>query len=93
MHHSKYPIGHIIGLILSLVLTFLAMIVALHTNLPRNVIMWFIGILAFLQAGLQLFMFMHITEGENGKVNVANIIYSIIIALVVVYGTIWVIHY
>jgi len=69
------------------------MIVALHTNLPRNVIMWFIGILAFLQAGLQLFMFMHITEGENGKVNVANIIYSIIIALVVVYGTIWVIHY
>ncbi|GIN87265.1 hypothetical protein J6TS2_36510 [Heyndrickxia sporothermodurans] len=91
-HHSKYPIGHIIGFFLSLVMTIAAMLVALHTNLPKSTIMSIIGILAFLQAGMQLFMFMHIKESDNSKVQIGNIIYSIIIALTIVIGSIWVMH-
>ncbi|MBS4174848.1 cytochrome aa3 quinol oxidase subunit IV [Bacillus sp. FJAT-49736] len=90
--HSKYPIGHIIGFLLSLAMTILAMIVALHTSLPRPAIMSIIGILAFMQTGMQLFMFMHIKESENSAVQVGNIVYSIIIALTIVLGSVWVMH-
>ncbi|MED4867869.1 MULTISPECIES: cytochrome aa3 quinol oxidase subunit IV [Heyndrickxia] len=92
-HHSKYPIGHVIGFLLSIVLTLVALYVALYTNLSKTAIIWTIGLFAFLQAGVQLFMFMHVKEGESGKINVGNMIYSIIIAIVVVYGTIWVMHF
>lgn len=91
-NHKKYPIGHIVGLILSLVMTFLAIGVALMSPLSKTVIMTIIGSLAFLQAGMQLFMFMHVNESENNKVQVGNMIYSLIIALTIIVGSIWVMH-
>lgn len=90
--HSKYPIGHIIGFLLSLTMTILAAIVALRSGLPKPVIMSIIGILAFMQAGMQIFMFMHIKESDNSVVQIGNIIYSIIIALTIVLGSVWVMH-
>lgn len=60
-----FPLGHVFGFILSLVLTFAAAGVALKTSLPFHTIMWIIGTLAVIQAGLQLFMFMHVNEGED----------------------------
>jgi cytochrome aa3-600 menaquinol oxidase subunit 4 len=33
---------------------------------------------------------MHMTESENGKVQVANILYSCFIALCIVVGTLWI---
>ncbi|KQL50799.1 quinol oxidase subunit 4 [Heyndrickxia shackletonii] len=90
--HSKYPIGHIIGFLLSLAMTILAAIVALRSGLPKPAIMSIIGVLAFMQAGMQLFMFMHIKESDNSVVQIGNIIYSIIIALTIVLGSVWVMH-
>ncbi|MNP84561.1 Quinol oxidase subunit 4 [compost metagenome] len=52
--------------------------------------MWIIGSLAILQAGLQLFMFMHVNEGDARKVQLINIIYGVFMALVIVVGTIWI---
>jgi cytochrome aa3-600 menaquinol oxidase subunit 4 len=52
--------------------------------------MWIIGTLAVIQAGLQLFMFMHMTEGEDGKVNIINIAFMVFCAVVIVVGSIWV---
>lgn len=71
-------------------MTVLAAIIALRTNLSGNVIMWIIGTLAIFQAGVQLFMFMHINEGKDGKTNYINIIYSVFMALIIVFGSIWV---
>ncbi|MBM6616553.1 cytochrome aa3 quinol oxidase subunit IV [Bacillus suaedaesalsae] len=85
-----FPISHVFGFILSLVLTFVAAWIALKTNISPTIVMWVIGTLAIIQAGLQLFMFMHVTEGEDKKTQLINIFYGVFCALVIVIGTIWV---
>lgn len=89
-NHHKFPLSHIIGFIFSLILTFAAAGIALKTDLSFNVIMWIIGTLAILQACIQLFMFMHLREGEDGKSNVVNMAYAVFMAFVIVAGSIWV---
>lgn len=88
-----FPLGHVVGFILSLLLTFAAAGIALRTSLPFHTIMWIIGSLAVVQAGLQLFMFMHVNEGEDRKSQVINIFYGILMAIVIVLGTIWVMSF
>ncbi len=87
---KSFPISHVFGFIASLVLTFAAAWVALRTSLSVNLIMWIIGSLAVIQAGLQLFMFMHVNEGEDKKAQLINIAYGVFCALVIVIGSIWV---
>ncbi|HAR6024213.1 TPA: cytochrome aa3 quinol oxidase subunit IV, partial [Staphylococcus pseudintermedius] len=41
-------------------------------------------------AFLQLLMFMHLTEGKDGRVQLAKVIFAIIITLITVIGTYWV---
>ncbi|HYK73217.1 MAG TPA: cytochrome aa3 quinol oxidase subunit IV [Pseudoneobacillus sp.] len=86
----KFPVHHIIGFISSLALTFFAVWVALKTNLSFKMILFIIGGLAIIQATLQLSMFMHLNEGDDGKVQTINIIYAIFTAVVIVAGSIWV---
>ncbi|PWW31820.1 cytochrome aa3 quinol oxidase subunit 4 [Cytobacillus oceanisediminis] len=85
-----FPLSHVIGFVFSLILTFGAAGIALKTDLSFKVIMWIIGSLAIMQAGIQLFMFMHLREGEDGKTNVLNIFYGVFMAVVIVAGSIWV---
>src|SRR5699024_3302550 len=59
---NKYPINHIIGFALSITLTIIAVWTALSSDLPVMWIIIAIMALAVIQAGIQLFMFMHITE-------------------------------
>jgi cytochrome aa3-600 menaquinol oxidase subunit 4 len=88
-HNSGFPTGHIAGFIVSLLLTFATVGAVFYTTLPVTTIVWIIGSLAVIQALLQLFMFMHIGEGE-GKVQLINIVYAFFCAIVVAAGTIWV---
>lgn len=86
---KKFPLSHVIGFLLSLLLTFGAAIVALKTELSASVILWIIGGLAVIQAGLQLFMFMHVSEGEK-TTQIINIVYGVFVAVVIIAGSIWV---
>jgi cytochrome aa3-600 menaquinol oxidase subunit IV len=88
-----FPVTHVLGFIMSLVLTFAALGVALKTSLPFKTILWIIGSLAVIQAVLQLYMFMHMNEGEDGKSNIINIVYAFFIAIVTVAGSIWVMSF
>jgi len=92
MQHKarRFPLGNIIGFLLSLVLTFGAAWIALESDLPVATVMWIIGTLAVIQAALQLFMFMHVGEGEDRKAQIINIVYGVFMAVVIVLGTIWV---
>ncbi|WP_163537165.1 cytochrome aa3 quinol oxidase subunit IV [Gracilibacillus sp. YIM 98692] len=87
---NHFPWNHLIGFVLSIALTLLAVFVAFNTDFSKTVIVWVIGILAIFQALIQLFMFMHVTEGKEGMINVVNMVYSIFLALVIVFGSIWV---
>ncbi|WP_166243288.1 cytochrome aa3 quinol oxidase subunit IV [Paenibacillus turpanensis] len=95
MEHNqkKFPIGHLYGFLLSLLLTFGAAIIALKTSLSFQTIMWIIGSLAVVQAALQLFMFMHVSEGEDKKAQLINIAYGVFTAVVIVVGSIWVMSF
>ncbi len=88
-----FPVTHVIGFVMSLVLTFAALGVALKSALPIKTIIWVIGTLAVVQAGLQLYMFMHMNEGEDGKSQTINVLYGFFIAIVTVAGSIWVMSF
>mgnify|MGYP001157837047 CR=1 FL=1 len=86
----KFPISHIVSYLLSVGLTILAVYFALGTNLERGTIMTIIGSFAVIQAGMQLFMFMNMTEGRDGWMKVTHTIYAIAMAVIFVIGTYYV---
>ena len=88
-----FPLTHVLGFIMSLVLTFAALGVALKTNLSFKTIIWMIGSLAVIQAALQLYMFMHMNEGEDSKSQIINVVYGFFIAFITVAGSIWVMSF
>ena len=45
---------------------------------------------AFIKAAVQLLMFMHLTEGRDGRLQSFKVIFAIIITLAIVIGTYWV---
>ncbi|MDQ6597377.1 cytochrome aa3 quinol oxidase subunit IV [Bacillus salipaludis] len=92
-HSHGTPLTQVLGFVFSLVLTFVALFVALKTGLSFNAIMWIIGTLAVIQAGLQLFMFMHLRDGEDSAAQTINVIYGVFIAVVTVAGSIWVMSF
>ncbi|REA94827.1 cytochrome aa3 quinol oxidase subunit IV, partial [Staphylococcus pseudintermedius] len=76
--------------IASIILTLLAVFVTLYTSLALNAKITIIFGFAFIQAFLQLLMFMHLTEGKDGRLQLAKVIFAIIITIVIVVGTYWV---
>lgn len=63
---KRIPMNHVIGFLLSITMTLLAAWAVVSSNLPVRWVIISILILALLQAGVQLFMFMHITEKGSG---------------------------
>jgi cytochrome aa3-600 menaquinol oxidase subunit 4 len=63
---KRIPMNHVIGFLLSIAMTLLAAWAVIGSNLPVRWVIISILILALLQAGVQLFMFMHITEKGSG---------------------------
>lgn len=93
--HGGFPWKHLIGFVLSIVLTLFALWVALETDLSLTWILIIIFGFAFLQAALQLLMFMHLTENSTstkltGRVQVGNILFAAFVAIVIVVGSVWV---
>ncbi|MCO7175102.1 cytochrome aa3 quinol oxidase subunit IV [Sporolactobacillus kofuensis] len=91
--HAGFPWKQVIGLVLSLALTFLALWIAVGLSLPVHVTLTIIVGLAIFQAFIQLFMFMHVTEGTEPVHQVIGILFGIYVAFAVVAGTIWILAY
>lgn len=83
-------VKHTVGFIASIVLTILAVFVTLYTSMELNVKITIIFGFAFIQAAVQLLMFMHLTEGKDGNVQGFKVIFALIITLITVIGTYWV---
>jgi len=88
--YRKFPWKHLLGYIFSIILTVLAVIIALNSALPVSMIMPIIYTFAILQAALQLLMFMHMTETSSGKVQTGTILFALFIAITLVAGSVWV---
>ncbi|MGP4071619.1 cytochrome aa3 quinol oxidase subunit IV [Piscibacillus sp. B03] len=94
-HAKKIPTQHIIGFVLSLVLTVIAAWTAVGSDLSTNWIIIIIMLLAVIQAGIQLIMFMHIVEREsqNGHVPWNMMFHGFVAAAIVVAGSLFVMVY
>jgi len=81
-----FPMKQVMGFVFSLVLTAVALGVYFF-DMSFAVGITVLLITAFIQAGLQLVVFMHAGETEDKAAIYTNVYYGVIIALVTVSGT------
>ncbi|WP_153126813.1 cytochrome aa3 quinol oxidase subunit IV [Peribacillus tepidiphilus] len=81
-----FPRKQVMGFVYSLILT-AAAVAVYFLDLSFTVGMTVLLVTAFLQAGLQLIVFMHAGETEDKGAIYTNIYYGFIIALVTIFGT------
>jgi cytochrome aa3-600 menaquinol oxidase subunit IV len=81
-----FPINQVMGFVASLLLTVVALSVY-FLGMSFALGMTILLVTAFVQAGLQLVVFMHAGETKDKGAIYTNIFYGLIIALVTVFGT------
>ncbi|MFO7316171.1 MAG: cytochrome aa3 quinol oxidase subunit IV [Bacilli bacterium] len=81
-----FPAKQVGGYIFSLVLTLVALLVY-FLDFTFPVAMTILLVTAFVQASVQLVLFMHAGETEDGKAIYTNVLYGIIIAVVTIIGS------
>jgi cytochrome aa3-600 menaquinol oxidase subunit IV len=81
-----FPLKQVMGFVFSLILTGVALAVY-FLDLSFSTGMIILLVTAFLQAGLQLVVFMHAGETEDKGAIYTNVYYGLIIALVTIFGT------
>ncbi len=90
INHEKFPWKHIVGYVLSLVLTFAALGLVLSSALPLTAVIVSIVILAVLQLLVQLFLFMHLTERHGSATHILTLSFAFFVAITVVAGSAWI---
>ncbi|MCG3088892.1 cytochrome aa3 quinol oxidase subunit IV [Sporosarcina cyprini] len=83
-----FPIPHVIGFVSSLLLSLIALVVV-KFDLTFASGMTILGVTALVQAGLQLFLFMHVNENEDKRSLMTNIAYALFVGLVTIFGTLF----
>ncbi len=81
-----FPAKQVMGFVFSLILTAVALLVY-FTDMSFAVGMTILLVTAFVQAFLQLVVFMHAGESKDGKAIYTTIFYGVIIAVVTVFGS------
>ncbi|MCZ8538746.1 cytochrome aa3 quinol oxidase subunit IV [Psychrobacillus sp. FSL K6-2365] len=81
-----FPIKQVMGFAFSLILTVIALLVY-FTDMSYTVGMTVLLITAFVQAGLQVVVFMHAGETKDKGSIYLNIYYALLIALITIFGT------
>lgn len=81
-----FPLKQVMGFAFSLVLTAVALLV-LFTDMSYTIGMTVLLITAFIQAGLQVVVFMHAGETGDKKSIYVNLYYALLLALCTIFGT------
>lgn len=92
INRNHFPWSLVIGFLLSIALTFLAVWIGIRTDLAYSTIVILVFALAFIQAAIQLFMFMHVSEGAHGIWQIGKMLSAAFIAIVIVAGSVWVLN-
>ncbi|MGP4074577.1 cytochrome aa3 quinol oxidase subunit IV [Halobacillus sp. K22] len=88
---KRIPTQHLVGFLVSITLTLVAAWTALQSDLSAIWIITGIMALAIIQAGIQLFMFMHMTERESqgGHVPWNMMFHGGVLATIIVAGSLF----
>lgn len=89
-HAAGFPWHHVIGFVLSIALTLLALWMVVRHIAGPGVLLALILVLAALQIGVQLFFFMHVTESPGPKYHVLALSLGIVFTFAVVAGSVWI---
>lgn len=81
-----FPLKQVMGFAFSLVLTAVALLVY-FTDMSFSIGMTVLLLTAFIQAGLQLVVFMHAGETNDKNSIYVNIYYGLILAILTILGT------
>lgn len=87
---SGPPWMHIIGFVLSIVLTLAALWLVLGHAMRPAPLFFTIMVLAVLQIAVQLFFFMHITESYGPAWHVWMLALGVVLVVAIVAGSIWI---
>lgn len=82
--------SHIIGFVLSLILTFIALRLVLSKAMAPASLFTVIFILALVQIAIQLYFFMHITERIGPRYHVLGLMLGAVFVIAIVAGSIWI---
>ncbi|MGG0645177.1 cytochrome aa3 quinol oxidase subunit IV [Sporosarcina gallistercoris] len=83
-----FPAQHVMGFLFSLLLSLVALVAVLF-DLSFAAGMTILIVTALVQAGLQLFLFMHVKENAESKTLYLNILYALFVGLVTIFGTLF----
>lgn len=89
----SFPWFHIVGYILSLLLTVVAFLGVLQHWLSGGALISLIMLLAVLQIGIQLFFFMHFTEGHGPRYHIMALGFALFFTVVFVGGSMWIMSF
>jgi cytochrome o ubiquinol oxidase operon protein cyoD len=92
-NHHESPKMYIIGYILSLVLTVAAFWLVLAHVMSTTPLVITILALATLQIFVQLFFFMHVTEGEGPNYHGMALLLGAVFVITVVFGSLWIMSF
>ncbi|AVQ97786.1 quinol oxidase subunit 4 [Oceanobacillus picturae] len=81
-----FPLKQVMGFVFSLVLTAVALLVY-FVDMSFALGMTILLVTAFVQAMLQLMVFMHARESEDSGLILSNVYYGVFIAVVTVFGS------
>jgi cytochrome aa3-600 menaquinol oxidase subunit 4 len=87
MIKQLFPLKHVLGYVISLILTIIALSVAFY-DISFTAGMVILSITAIIQTTVQLFMFMHVNESKDKRTIYLSIIYALFVAHAVIFGTI-----
>lgn len=89
--YSKTVLTYCIGAVVSSVLTVVVYVVVVNEALTgAELILAFIMALAVAQLIVQLYFFLHISEGEKPRWRLHAFWFSVVMILVIVIGSIWI---
>lgn len=89
-HGHGFPWSYIVGFALSLILTALALWLAVDHVLSVKAVIFVILVLAIVQIFVQLFFFMHFTEAPGPAYHSAAIALAFFFTFCIVAGSVWI---
>jgi len=90
-HHSQVKyISYFVGFGLSIFTTLLAYFFVVNELLPKEMLIYVVMAIAVVQLVVQLVFFLHLGRGNRWKV--ATFAFAVIVVLVVVVGSLWIMH-
>lgn len=84
--------AYTIGFVLSLILTLLAFFSVQNQLFVGSLLLAILGLLAVIQAIVQLYYFLHLGEDAKPRVRLLTFSFMILILLIIVGGSLWIMH-